>query len=160
MLIFSRYFHVLKMKNSTNSISEKQTQQKSEFMFAILLPIITTILICFSLVIQGGHCHGGPQGFFQLRLKRFQNSRQTLANGRCCDGSRGGPSGCLADCATKFRLCLKHYMAQVDVESNCTFGEQITPVVRTTAGGDGNGGDLGRDLQTIQFDIDFKWPVG
>ena len=54
-------------------------------------------------------------------------------------------------CETKYRVCLKHYMAQVDYSSACTFGEEITPIVRSH--------DLLAHLQTISFDIDFKWPV-
>ena len=95
----------------------------------------------------------GPQGVFELRLKKFSNLMQTDSNGLCCDGSSSqGSRMCSGLCATKFRVCLKHYMAHVDMAGMCTFGEQITPVVR-------NSDNLETNLQTIQFDINFKWPV-
>ena len=51
------------MKNSTNSISKKQTQQKSEFMFAILLPIIITIFNMFFSRDSGRALPRRPPGF-------------------------------------------------------------------------------------------------
>ena len=92
----------------------------------------------------------GPQGIFELRLKKFHNNAQKDASGRCCTGLTS-PGPCAGTCDTKFRVCLKHYMAQVDFMSSCTFGEQITGVVGSN--------NLNVDLAPIQFDIDFKWPV-
>ena len=92
----------------------------------------------------------GPQGVFQLRLKQFHNKYATDSVGNCCSGDRRNGGRCSGRCNTKFRVCLKHYMAQVDYASMCTFGEEVTSVVASA--------DLA-DLSTVQFDIDFKWPV-
>ena len=99
---------------------------------------------------DAGAREAGPQGIFELRLKKFHNNAQKDATGRCCSGLTP-PGPCTGVCDTKFRVCLKHYMAQVDFMSSCTFGEQITGVVGSN--------NLNVDLAPIQFDIDFKWPV-
>ena len=92
----------------------------------------------------------GPQGVFQIRLKKFHNSRATDINNNCCQGlKRSGQ--CSGFCKTKFRVCLKHYQNTIDLNQGCTFGEEITPVLGSN--------DLLISRPPINFDINFKWPV-
>ena len=73
------------------------------------------------------------------------------SSGRCCEGYRTASGRCSGRCATKFRVCLKHYQQTIDPSNECTFGEHVTPVM-------GNDAAIsGYDL--IRFPIDFKWPV-
>jgi hypothetical protein len=99
----------------------------------------------------------GPQGVFELRLKKFHHL-PTAAEDKECSGdssmeaaAAGGESSARR-CETKFRVCLKHYMAQVDGSSLCTFGEEVL-----TATGRSNNGTI--HLPPVHFPIDFKWPV-
>ena len=93
----------------------------------------------------------GPQGVFEIRLKKFHNARAHDINGNCCAGGvpRGGQ--CAGQCRTKFRVCLKHFQNQIDLAQGCTFGEEVTPVLGAN--------NLTITRAPIRFDINFKWPV-
>ena len=92
----------------------------------------------------------GPQGIFEIRLKKFHNSRGEDVNGKCCQ-DLGGSGHCRGECNTKFRVCLKHYQNQIDLQQGCTFGEEITAVLGSN--------NLEISRPPIRFDINFKWPV-
>ena len=73
------------------------------------------------------------------------------SNNRCCEGFRTSSGKCSNSCSTKFRVCLKHYQATIDPNHECTFGEEITPVLGS------NSIQSSRD-EPIEFALDFKWP--
>ena len=92
----------------------------------------------------------GPQGVFEIRLKKFHNSEAKDINRNCCEGLKTHGQ-CGGMCRTKFRVCLKHYQNQIDLHQGCTFGEEITPVLGAN--------NLTISRSPIKFDINFKWPV-
>ena len=109
-------------------------------------------VVILSAISQLSLASDGPQGVFEIRLKKFHNSRAHDINGNCCEGlKRNGE--CSGFCKTKFRVCLKHYQNQIDLHQGCTFGEEITPVLGTN-----NISNLS-SRPPIKFDINFKWPV-
>lgn len=89
-------------------------------------------------------------GVFELRLGTFTNDEGRLAEGNCC-------GACPGVCATKFRICLKHYQTTIDPNSPCTFGENLTPIL-------GNNSVYLVDQSTpgfnnpIKFQFNFSWP--
>ena len=95
--------------------------------------------------------NASSQGVFQLRLKSFMNKLGKDSNNRCCEGFRTSSGKCSNSCSTKFRVCLKHYQATIDPNHECTFGEEITPVLGS------NSIQSSRD-EPIEFALDFKWP--
>ena len=89
---------------------------------------------------------------FELKLKKFLNPTGKDSQGNCCEGYRNtNDHQCSGQCATKFRVCLKHFQNKIDHTRDCTFGEQITSVVGHNS--------MEIDNQPIEFEIDFKWPV-
>ena len=92
----------------------------------------------------------GPQGVFELRLKKFTNYHASDINGNCCEGLKSN-GYCAGRCLTKFRVCLKHFQNQIDYNQACTFGEEITPVLGSN--------NITINRAPIKFDINFKWPV-
>ena len=79
------------------------------------------------------------------------NKQGKDSNNRCCEGFRTSSGKCSNSCSTKFRVCLKHYQATIDPNHECTFGEEITPVLGS------NSIQSSRD-EPIEFALDFKWP--
>jgi hypothetical protein len=92
------------------------------------------------------------QGIFELHLKSFENKPGKDSAGQCCDGFKTSTGVCSGFCATRFRVCLKHYQATIDPKHECTFGERFTPVLA-------NNTIQSMPKQVIEFPIDFKWPV-
>lgn len=91
-----------------------------------------------------------PQGVFELNLKQFRNPSGKDISGNCCEGFENRENQCSVNqCATRFRVCLKHYQNAI-TDGDCTFGEHITPVVGLSS--------MEIDIAPIEFDIDFKWP--
>ena len=123
----------------------KPPMNNSKMNLAILVITLVTLT-------QNIHCSGGPQGVFEIRLKKFHNSRAMTENGECCEGVRQSNGQCSGHCNTKFRVCLKHYQNQIDLNQGCTFGEEITTVLGS------NNLSMSR-RPPIKFDINFKWPV-
>lgn len=80
--------------------------------------------------------------------------------GACCSGQMDSKTGkCTGSCRTKFRVCLKHYQAKIDLKTNCTFGEFSTLVVgenniQLTGNSDSDGFD-----NPMSFPFEFAWPV-
>ena len=110
---------------------------------------IITYIVAFALQIAEAR-DSGPQGVFELRLRKFYNYHASDINGNCCEGLKSNGL-CSGRCNTKFRVCLKHYQNQVDYNQECTFGEEITPVLGSN--------NITISRAPIKFDIDFKWPV-
>ncbi|XP_076044325.1 neurogenic locus protein delta [Oratosquilla oratoria] len=66
---------------------------------------------------------------FELRLKQFVNTYGKDSQGHCCSGYKNKNGKCSGNCATKFRVCLNVYQAEIDLSSPCAFGEATTPVL-------------------------------
>ena len=117
----------------------------------VFIPNFSYHYLCVIFSLQTSSAReSGPQGVFELRLKKFNNFHASDINGNCCEGLKSN-GYCAGRCNTKFRICLKHFQNQVDYNQDCTFGEEITP-------------DLGSNNFTInrapiKFNINFKWPV-
>nr|AKP06498.1 transmembrane protein delta [Platynereis dumerilii] len=94
-------------------------------------------------------------GVFELQLLSFMNEKGLNADGNCCHGYRTG-SGCSESCKTFFKICLKHYQANISPGPPCTFGSITTGVV----------GDNTFEFpdphpsfsNPISFPFDFAWP--
>ncbi|XP_014254635.1 neurogenic locus protein delta [Cimex lectularius] len=92
-------------------------------------------------------------GVFELKILSLENPLGRDSMGECCTGGGSGGGGeCPRPCLTRLRACLKHYQAQVDYTSNCTFGDLVTPVLGT------NSLDLTPNGHLISFPFDFTWP--
>nr|CAD7405064.1 unnamed protein product [Timema cristinae] len=87
----------------------------------------TSVLVVLLAALQQGGC----SGVFELRLKSFVNDYGKDSVGQCCSGEPPAPGSglCSGPCRTRFRVCLKHYQAQIDTTSPCTFGDVMTPVL-------------------------------
>ncbi|EEB14285.1 conserved hypothetical protein [Pediculus humanus corporis] len=98
-------------------------------------------------------------GVFELRLKSFTNDYGKDNKGNCCSGENPTPTGeCSGPCRTQFRICLKHYQARIDMNSPCTFGDVVTPVLgeNSLTIMDSKKGEF---TNPIAFKFDFTWPV-
>ena len=106
----------------------------------------------FQVALVGGR-EAGPQSVFELRLKRFHHSAEAKDCAAVVETptTAGENSAVLRRCETKFRVCLKHFMAHVDGSNMCTFGEEVL----TTVGRQNDS----IHLPPVRFDIGFKWPV-
>jgi N terminus of Notch ligand len=98
----------------------------------------------------------GPQGIFELRLKKFHRPAAAGDDKECAGETANNAGG--SECQLKFRVCLKHYMAQVDGSNLCTFGEEVltTPARYNN---DSAAAIAVTHLPPVHFAIDFKWPV-
>lgn len=98
---------------------------------------------------------GATSGVFELRLLSVDNPLGLDGRGECCAGPPAPRPGapCPAPCPVRVRACLKHYQAQVDTTSPCTFGDLVTPVLGS------NSLRLGPEGHLIPFRFDFTWPV-
>ncbi len=109
-------------------------------------------MFLFQLTLVGGR-EAGPQSVFELRLKRFHHRAEdkdcAAADVPATNGDGSSATG--RRCETKFRVCLKHFMAQVDGSNMCTFGVEVIPM-------EGRQNDS-IQLPPVRFNIGFKWPV-
>lgn len=94
-------------------------------------------------------------GVFELRLLGVENPLGLDWRGECCSGPTASKPGapCPSPCSVRVRACLKHYQAQVDTTTPCTFGDLVTPVLGN------NSLQLGPEGHLITFRFDFTWPV-
>lgn len=114
-------------------------------------------------------------GIFELRLKSFRNDNGVNSLGRCC-GDKQLPNGsCQSSCKTRFRICLKQYQAEIDINSPCTFGAAATQVIgdnsfnltmsttssstSTTTNRLLHQSQKGPSINPIGFPFEFTWPV-
>ena len=63
---------------------------------------IITDIVAFALQIVEAR-DSGPQGVFELRLRKFYNYHASDINGNCCEGLKSNGL-CSGRCNTKFRL--------------------------------------------------------
>lgn len=94
---------------------------------------------------------------FELKLQEFLNKKGATGNANCCRGGSGG-SGQPCECKTFFRVCLKHYQANVSPEPPCTYGGAVTPVLGS------NSFQVPESTSEafanpIPFAFAFTWPV-
>eukprot|EP00095_Tigriopus_kingsejongensis_P001629 maker-scaffold451_size166902-snap-gene-0.19 protein:Tk01629 transcript:maker-scaffold451_size166902-snap-gene-0.19-mRNA-1 annotation:"neurogenic locus protein delta-like" len=108
------------------------------------------IMLLWAILILLNSVSSEGQGVFELRLKKFVNANQKNVQGQCCEGFETANGLCTGSCVTQFRVCLKHYQAQIDLSSSsvCTFGESFTPTL----------GNNIANFDVISFPLDFKWP--
>lgn len=95
-------------------------------------------------------------GVFELKILDLENPLGRDSTGECCTTTEPVPppgSPCPAPCPARLRACLKHYQAQVDTTSPCTFGDLVTPVLGS------NSLKLAPNGHLISFPFDFTWPV-
>ncbi|TMS12066.1 Protein jagged-1b [Larimichthys crocea] len=87
-------------------------------------PIVCLLLTLWTEVSQS-------TGYFELQLISVENVNGELADGQCCDGSRGSQDlRCTRDeCDTYFKICLKEYQMEVATTGTCTFGAGSTQVL-------------------------------
>lgn len=102
-------------------------------------------------------------GVLEFRFDSFENPLGRDSNGKCCSNTEDSidhqmfqdykrdSTVCLSPCRIYFRVCLKHFQHNIDINSPCTFGEFTTPVL-------GN-----NTIQTqgyiVPFFFNFSWPV-
>lgn len=99
---------------------------------------------------------------FELKLQEFLNKKGASGNGNCCPGGGAAhPQGHhhqQCECKTFFRVCLKHYQANVSPEPPCTYGGAVTPVLGSNSF---QVPETNADSFTnpIRFSFGFTWPV-
>lgn len=78
----------------------------------------------------------------------------------CCSGKIDPVTNqCSGTCKTRFRVCLKNYQAKIDMNSPCTFGDVVTPVVGENSMNLTALNENLRFVNPIRFPFDFTWPV-
>ncbi|XP_043922820.1 delta-like protein 1 [Protopterus annectens] len=96
-------------------------------------------------------------GVFELKLQEFLNKKGVIGNQNCCKG--GADSGLLhCECKTFFRICLKHYQANVSPDPPCTYGSAVTPVLGSNSF---QIPEINADVaftNPIRFPFGFTWP--
>uniref|UniRef100_A0A3P9BYH1 Delta-like protein n=1 Tax=Maylandia zebra TaxID=106582 RepID=A0A3P9BYH1_9CICH len=94
-------------------------------------------------------------GVFELKLQEFLNKKGITGNANCCPTHLQGQQQC--ECKTFFRVCLKHYQANVSPEPPCTYGGTVTPVLGSNSF---QVPETNADSFTnpIRFSFGFTWP--
>ncbi|XP_030627592.1 LOW QUALITY PROTEIN: delta-like protein D [Chanos chanos] len=96
-------------------------------------------------------------GVFELKLQEFLNKKGVTGNMNCCKGgSAAGFQQC--ECKTYFRICLKHYQANVSPEPPCTYGGTVTPVLGSNSFQVPETNSDSTFTNPIQFSFGFTWP--
>lgn len=99
-------------------------------------------------------------GVFELKLQEFLNKKGVTGNINCCPGGAAHPQGNhqQCECKTFFRVCLKHYQANVSPDPPCTYGGAVTPVLGSNSF---QVPETNADSFTnpIRFPFGFTWPV-
>lgn len=97
-------------------------------------------------------------GVFELKLQEFLNKKGVTGNANCCKaGSAPGFLQC--ECKTFFRICLKHYQANVSPDPPCTYGGAVTPVLGSNSFQVPESIADSSFSNPIQFSFGFTWPV-
>uniref|UniRef100_A0A8C9XLL4 Delta-like protein n=1 Tax=Sander lucioperca TaxID=283035 RepID=A0A8C9XLL4_SANLU len=115
----------------------------------LLLVVTLSLLTCQVLC----------SGMFELKLQEFLNKKGIPGNSNCCPGGSAHPQGQhqQCECKTFFRVCLKHYQANVSPEPPCTYGGAVTPVLGSNSF---QVPETNADSFTnpIRFPFGFTWP--
>lgn len=97
-------------------------------------------------------------GVFELKLQEFLNKKGITANTNCCKGgSLAAIQQC--ECKTFFRICLKHYQANVSPEPPCTYGGITTPVLGSNSFQVPETLSDSTFTNPVRFPFGFTWPV-
>uniref|UniRef100_H2SRL2 Delta-like protein n=1 Tax=Takifugu rubripes TaxID=31033 RepID=H2SRL2_TAKRU len=112
----------------------------------LLLVITLSVLTCQVLC----------SGVFELKLQEFLNKKGVNGNVNCCPGGAAHPHQ-HCECKTFFRICLKHYQANVSPEPPCTYGGAVTPVLGSNSF---QVPETNADSFTnpVRFQFGFTWP--
>lgn len=97
-----------------------------------------------------------PSGVFELKLQEFNNRKGLIGNANCCKGGTASNYGLPCECKTFFRVCLKHYQANISPEPPCTYGSALTPVLGSNSFSIPNAEAFNNP---IRFPFSFTWPV-
>ncbi|GAB6031699.1 hypothetical protein CHUAL_009451 [Chamberlinius hualienensis] len=124
--------------------------------YSLLRPLL--LILIFRQVICSG--------VFEFKLTSFVNELGRDAEGKCCSGSpsRVLPSDtavCPGSCRTYFRVCLKHYQANVDPNPPCIFGDISTPVLGNNSvhlTDNNNNVNAKGFTNPLRFPFEFSWP--
>ncbi|KAA8595516.1 hypothetical protein FQN60_010807 [Etheostoma spectabile] len=115
----------------------------------LLLVVTLSLLTCQVLC----------SGMFELKLQEFLNKKGIPGNSNCCPGGSAHPQGQhqQCECKTFFRVCLKHYQANVSPEPPCTYGGAVTPVLGSNSFQvpETNAESF---TNPIRFPFGFTWP--
>uniref|UniRef100_A0A671YN05 Delta-like protein n=1 Tax=Sparus aurata TaxID=8175 RepID=A0A671YN05_SPAAU len=118
------------------------------------------LVVIFSLLT----CQVLCSGVFELKLQEFLNKKGVPGNANCCPGGAAHQQGQQpqqqqqqCECKTFFRVCLKHYQANVSPEPPCTYGGTVTPVLGSNSF---QVPETNADSFTnpIRFNFGFTWP--
>uniref|UniRef100_A0A665UC67 Delta-like protein n=1 Tax=Echeneis naucrates TaxID=173247 RepID=A0A665UC67_ECHNA len=115
---------------------------------SLLLVVTLSLLTCQVLC----------SGVFELKLQEFLNKKGETGNANCCPGGSAHPQGQQqCECKTFFRICLKHYQANVSPEPPCTYGGAVTPVLGSNSF---QVPETNADSFTnpVRFPFGFTWP--
>nr|XP_046240334.1 delta-like protein D [Scatophagus argus] len=115
----------------------------------LLLVVTLSLLTCQVLC----------SGVFELKLQEFLNKKGIKGNANCCPRGSAHPQeqNQQCECKTFFRVCLKHYQANVSPEPPCTYGGTVTPVLGSNSF---QVPETNADSFTnpIRFPFGFTWP--
>ncbi|KAM7406280.1 hypothetical protein PAMP_000668 [Pampus punctatissimus] len=116
--------------------------------------------LCLFLVVTLSllTCQVLCSGVFELKLQEFLNKKGVAGNANCCPGGSAHPQGHQqCECKTFFRICLKHYQANVSPEPPCTYGGAVTPVLGSNSFQvpETNAESF---TNPIRFNFGFTWP--
>ncbi|XP_051780212.1 delta-like protein D isoform X1 [Erpetoichthys calabaricus] len=110
-------------------------------------------LSILSILLSQGLC----SGVFELKLQEFLNKKGAFGNMNCCKGG-SGPVLLQCECKTFFRICLKHYQANVSPEPPCTYGSAVTPVLGSNSFQVSETSSDVTFTNPIRFTFGFTWP--
>uniref|UniRef100_W5L7G4 Delta-like protein n=1 Tax=Astyanax mexicanus TaxID=7994 RepID=W5L7G4_ASTMX len=117
------------------------------------LMMIGAAILC--VMISQGLC----SGVFELKLQEFLNKKGNTGNTNCCKGAAPTTSGIQqCECKTFFRICLKHYQANVSPEPPCTYGGAVTPVLGFNSFQVPETASDNSFTNPIRFPFGFTWP--
>uniref|UniRef100_A0A8C6KIB9 Delta-like protein n=1 Tax=Nothobranchius furzeri TaxID=105023 RepID=A0A8C6KIB9_NOTFU len=116
--------------------------------------------LCLLLVVSLSllTCQVLSSGVFELKLQEFLNKKGIAGNANCCPAGSAHPQGHQqCECKTFFRVCLKHYQANVSPDPPCTYGGAVTPVLGSNSF---QVPETNADSFTnpIRFSFSFTWP--
>uniref|UniRef100_A0AAY4E6R3 Delta-like protein n=1 Tax=Denticeps clupeoides TaxID=299321 RepID=A0AAY4E6R3_9TELE len=97
-------------------------------------------------------------GVFELKLQEFLNKKGVTGNTNCCRAGSGAAGVQQCECKTFFRVCLKHYQANVSPEPPCTYGGAVTPVLGSNSFQIPEIVSEDSFTNPIRFPFGFTWP--
>uniref|UniRef100_A0A3B3S4Y1 Delta-like protein n=1 Tax=Paramormyrops kingsleyae TaxID=1676925 RepID=A0A3B3S4Y1_9TELE len=114
-------------------------------------PLMIAAILCALM------CQAFGSGVFELKLQEFLNKKGVMGNTNCCKGgTASGFQQC--ECKTFFRICLKHYQANVSPEPPCTYGGAVTPVLGSNSFQVPETTSDNFFTNPVRFPFGFTWP--